>query len=58
MDAADLYSIYAEELENEELITPPWDALPPREQMVWKNLARRLPQELAPRQATLSGYPD
>lgn len=58
MDAADLYAIYAEELEAEEFTTAAWEALPPREQLVWGKLARRLPREFTPAQSMLNTYPD
>jgi hypothetical protein len=58
MDAAELYYMYAEELDTEGIQTLPWEDVDDRCKIAWGKLARRLPREFAPRQAMLSAYPD
>lgn len=58
MDAAELYAIYAEELESENIECLPWESLADRYRIAWGKLARRIERESAPRQAMLSAYPD
>lgn len=57
MDAAELYVIYAEELDTEGIQALPWEQLDPRYQIAWGKLARRLERERRGQQM-LSAYPD
>lgn len=58
MDPDDLYAMFTEELGSEGFERDPWEDLPPREQIAWGKLARRIEREQTPAQGMLNAYPD
>lgn len=56
-EAPELYAMYAEEIESENLECPTWEDLPDRAKIAWQKLGRRLERERRGQQM-LSAYPD